>query len=62
MERLRMQVIPDILYRLRSGQSERAVAKDLGHSRITIRKYHELAKAKGYGPAKTSARVRRAGL
>src|SRR5690606_11147878 len=48
MERLRMQVILDILYRRRSGQSERAIAKDLGHSRITIRRYRQMAARKGY--------------
>jgi len=48
MERLNLNSISDIVYRLRRGQSERAIAKDLGHSRHTIRRYHDLAKAKGY--------------
>jgi transposase len=48
MERLRMQVIADIIYRLRAGQSERAVAKDLGCARGTIRRYHDWAKENGY--------------
>ena len=43
MERLRMDLVQDIVYRLRSGQSERAIARDLGHSRITIRRYGRLA-------------------
>ncbi|MBI5570173.1 MAG: helix-turn-helix domain-containing protein, partial [Desulfomonile tiedjei] len=38
----------DIVYRLRRGQSERAIAKDLGYSRQTVRRYHQLAEEKGY--------------
>ena len=48
MERLNMRDIQDILYRLRKGESERAIASNLRHSRITIRRYHALAKEKGY--------------
>lgn len=48
MERLRMQLIQDILFRLRKGQSERAIARDLGHSRVTVHRYHTLAQEKGY--------------
>lgn len=48
MERLNLNSICDIVYRLRRGQSERAIAKDLGHSRHTIRRYHQLAEEKGY--------------
>ncbi len=48
MERLRVQIVTDIIYRLRSGQSERAIAKDVGCSRMTVRKYRELAERKGY--------------
>ncbi len=48
MERLRMQLIQDIVYRLRKGQSERAIARSLGHSRMTVRRYHELAREKGF--------------
>jgi transposase len=43
-----MRLIHDILFRLRSGQSERAVADDLGHSRVTVHRYHLLAQEKGY--------------
>jgi transposase len=43
-----MQLIQDIVYRLRQGQSERAIARDLGHSRMTVRRYHELAREKGF--------------
>ncbi|MDD5511817.1 MAG: IS21 family transposase [Dehalococcoidales bacterium] len=48
MERLRVQVIADIIYRLRAGQSQRAIAKDLGYARDTIRNYHSWAKERGY--------------
>jgi len=48
MERLRVQVISDIIYRLRAGQSQRSVACDLGYARDTIRHYHTWAKEKGY--------------
>lgn len=48
MERLRVQIILDIIYRLRSGQSVRAIARDIGHSRETVRKYRDLAEAEGY--------------
>jgi transposase len=48
MERLNLNSICDIVYRLRRGQSERGIAKDLGHSRHTVRHYHYLAREKGY--------------
>ena len=48
MERLNVNIIVDIVYRLRSGQSERAIERDLGHSRHTIRRYRVLAEEKGY--------------
>src|SRR5579862_2310714 len=48
MERLSMRLIQDIIYRLRSGQSDRAIARDLGHSRVTIRRYRQLAEEKGF--------------
>lgn len=48
MERLNLNTICDIVYRLRRGQSERAIARDLGHSRHTVRHYHYLATEKGY--------------
>jgi len=35
MERLNLNTIRDIVYRLRRGQSERGIAKDLGRSRHT---------------------------
>ncbi len=48
MERLQLDRICDIIYRLRRGQLERAIAKDLGHSRNTVRHYHQLAREQGY--------------
>ncbi len=48
MERLQLDRICDIIYRLRRGQLERAIAKDLGHSRITDRHYHQLAREQGH--------------
>lgn len=48
MERLNVNTICDIIYRLRQGQSLRAIERDLGHSRRTLRRYHAIAEAKGY--------------
>jgi transposase len=48
MERLSVQIIVDIVYRLRAGQSVRAICRDLGHSRRTVRRYRKLVAAKGY--------------
>jgi transposase len=43
-----MHYLVDLIHRLRLGQSQRAVARDLGLSRQTVRKYHALAEAAGY--------------
>jgi transposase len=48
MERLKLRDIQDIIYRLRMGESERAIANSLKHSRITIRRYRRMAEQKGY--------------
>jgi transposase len=47
MERIHMNYYTDIIYRLRAGESERQIAKDLGLSRPTIHKYHEKAQSEG---------------
>ena len=43
-----MHYLRDLVYRLRQGESERAIARDLGLSRMTVRKYHARAEAAGY--------------
>ena len=43
-----MHYLPDLIHRLRLGQSARQVAKDLHLSRQTVSKYRELAKTAGY--------------
>ena len=43
-----MNYLRDLIHRLRLGQSERQVAKDLHLSRQTVSKYRELAKAAGH--------------
>lgn len=48
MERLHVKQIRDIVYRLRQGQSERQIARDLGMSRVTIHKYYMMALREGY--------------
>jgi transposase len=48
MERLHMNYLRDIIYRLRKGESERRIAQDLNLSRPTVHKYHALAKREGY--------------
>ena len=48
MERLHMNHLRDLINRLRAGESERRIARDMGISRPTVHKYHELAKREGY--------------
>jgi len=48
MERLHMNHLRDLINRLRSGESERRIARDMGLSRTTVRKYRELAEPHGY--------------
>lgn len=48
MERLHVNHIRDIIHRLRQGESQRQIARDLGMSRDTIGKYHRLALQEGY--------------
>src|SRR5437867_5250003 len=47
VERLHMNYLRDLIHRLRLGQSERAIAVDLGLARLTVRKYHVRAQAAG---------------
>lgn len=47
MERIHVNYYTDIIYRLRAGESERQIAKDLGLSRPTIHKYHLKAQTEG---------------
>src|SRR4030042_394242 len=48
MERLHMNYLRDLIYRLRAGESERRIAADLGLSRPTVHKYRALAERQGY--------------
>lgn len=48
MKRKHMNHIQDIIQRIQLGESERRIAADMQISRGTVRKYHEIAKEKGY--------------
>jgi transposase len=48
MERLRVQIVLDIIYRLRAGQSQRAIVRDLCYARDTVRRYAKWAEQMGY--------------
>jgi len=48
MEPLHMNRLRDLINRLRSGESERRIARDMGISRTTVRKYRERAEPLGY--------------
>ncbi len=48
MERLHVNYLRELIHRLRLGQSDRAIARDLNISRITVRKYRELAQSGGF--------------
>jgi len=43
-----MHYLRDIIHRLRAGESERRIARDLGLSRPTVHKYRVLAERQGY--------------
>lgn len=43
-----MNYLKDIIHRLRSGESERRISRDLQISRPTVHKYYELSKRKGF--------------
>jgi transposase len=48
MERIHMNHLRELIYRLRAGESQRRIAKDLSMSRTTVSKYRRWAKAQGY--------------
>lgn len=48
MERLHMNYLRDVIRRLRAGESERRIARDLRISRVTVHKYREVAEAQGW--------------
>lgn len=43
-----MNYLRDLIHRLRAGESERRVSRDLRISRITVHRYHELAERQGF--------------
>ena len=48
MERIAMNYLHDLIYRLRAGESERRIARDLKVSRPTVHKYKVWAQEQGY--------------
>jgi len=48
MKRIHMNHLHDLIRRLRAGESERRIARNMQISRPTIHKYHELARQQGY--------------
>ena len=48
MERLHMNYLRDVIHRLRAGESERRIARDLHISRVTVHKYCGTAKTQGW--------------
>ena len=48
MERIHMNYYKDIIYRLRAGESERQISRDLGICRPTVHKYKLKAEAEGF--------------
>jgi transposase len=48
MEQLHMNRLRDLINRMRAGESERRIARDMDISRTTVRKYRELAEPHGY--------------
>jgi transposase len=47
LERLHVHVLRDLIHRLRQGQSQRAIARDLAVSRLTVQKYARWADQAG---------------
>jgi transposase len=48
MERIHMNHLRELIYRLRADESQRRIAKDLSMSRTTVSKYRTWAEAQGY--------------
>jgi transposase len=48
MERIHMNHLRDLIRRLRAGESERRISRDMRISRPTVHKYHKLANQQGY--------------
>jgi len=48
MERLHMNYLRDVIRRLRAGESERRIARDLRISRVTVHKYCDVARSQGW--------------
>jgi DNA-binding Lrp family transcriptional regulator len=48
MERIHVNHLRELIYRLRAGESQRRIAKDLSTSRTTVSKYRTWAEAQGY--------------
>lgn len=48
MERIHMNIYKEIIYRLRAGESERSISRDMDISRPTVHKYKIRAEMEGY--------------
>ena len=48
VERLNVDRILDLIYRLRAGESERRISRDTGIARRTVHKYRQWAREQGY--------------
>ena len=48
MERIHMNYLKDLIHRIRSGESDRRIARDMKISRTTVRKYRLWAEERGY--------------
>jgi hypothetical protein len=48
VERVHMNYLRDLIHRLRARQSERAIGRDLGLSRVTVHKYRLLVEKLGH--------------
>ena len=48
MERIHVNHLREVIYRLRAGESQRRIAKDMDLSRTTVSKYQGWAETQGY--------------